>query len=373
MKGGDRVIVIMAGGAGERFWPVSNKKTPKQLLRLHGEKTMLQLAFDRAAKLVKPGNVYIAAGERLRAAILANLPRLKPANYISEPFARNTAGCLGLAACHVAAERGPETVMGVLTADHIIEEGKVFEGTVRAAMEHAERGDLVTIGIAPKEPHTGFGYLELGEKIHAAHQPGYSDGIYRVKRFTEKPDLAKAKRFLKKGNYLWNSGMFFWRAGALLEEFERCQPEMAAQWGALLKSGAPPFKPKAVERAFNGLPSLPIDIAIMEKSERVAAVIGKFAWDDVGSWDAIERLHSRDDAGNCRIGICVAVDSGNNIIYNDVPVGGKLASQAIVLHGVHDFVVVRTERAIFITPKSHIQRVKEVVKRLADAGHDDLM
>lgn len=380
-----RAIVIMAGGSGERFWPVSDRATPKQLLRLHDDRTMLEAAFARAARIVPEERVFVAAGERLRETIGRALPRLAPSGFVAEPFARNTAACLGLAACHLEAALGGDTVFGVLTADHIIEENERFFGAVEGAMAHAAaHEDLVTIGISPTHPETGFGYLEVGEVL-ADHRTNHGrEKAHRVRRFAEKPDLATARRFVETGNHLWNSGMFFFRASTLLDAFSANQPAMAEQFGRLRASvggarpGAPRegfagFEPSLVEDVFGLLPNLPIDIAIMEKSDRVAAIVGRFGWEDVGSWDALARIRPTDEEGNCRVGPSVALDSRGNILYNAATgrEGGRPTE--IVLHGVHDMIVVRTDKAILVTPKSRAQSVKEIVRHLALSGRDDLL
>ena len=381
------VIVIMAGGAGERFWPLSNRKTPKQLLRISGERTLLQAAYERAGHLVAPERVYIAAGRKLKEAIQENLPKLSDSNIIEEPRARNTAPCLGLAACAIEALHGGETVMGVLTADHLIDEGPLFEGAISAAMNHAAAsGDLVTIGMQPTRPETAFGYVERGEQISTPQSTDSTDSgepVYRVRRFTEKPDLATAERFLAKGDYLWNSGMFFWRVDALLGAFEAHQPAMAEQWRRLRDSGAPPYPEPLLSEVFDALPALPIDTAIMERAERVATVVGRFGWDDVGSWDALPRFNPPDASGNCSVGPAILVDSRNNIIYNEAPPNASgdapadappgAAAPDIVLFGIHDCLVVRTDKAILIAPRSKAQGIKDLVAHLIDLGRDDLV
>lgn len=368
------VIVIMAGGAGERFWPLSNRETPKQLLRLHGDATLLEAAFDRAARLTSPERVYVVAGEKLRPAILKCLPNLPEANYIAEPFARNTAACLGLAACHIALERGRATVMGVLTADHLIEEGPAFERAAQAALAHAAAADdLVTIGVAPTRPDTGFGYLELGLQLATAPTAHGDEPVYRVKQFREKPDATTAECFLSEGGFLWNSGMFFWRVETLLAAFESQAPAMAAAWRRLLGAGALPFPEGLAREVFESVPSRPIDIAIMERSPNVAAVAGRFAWEDVGSWDALARVRPLDEEGNCSVGAAIVLDSQNNIVYNDAGGNNGGAEPVVVLHGVEDLIVIRTGKAILVTPRSRAQSVKEVVKSLAARGREDLL
>ncbi|MBI3736983.1 NTP transferase domain-containing protein [Candidatus Sumerlaeota bacterium] len=373
----NRVIVIMAGGAGERFWPVSNRAMPKQLLRLHGDKTLIQASFERAEKIVPRERIYIAAGEKLREPITGELPALDPANYIAEPFQRNTAACLGLAACRIEKLHSAETVIGVLTADHVIEDSPEFFASVGAAMDHAaSTDDLVAIGMKPTYAETGYGYLELGGSLTGNTPGATAVAIHRVARFTEKPDMLTAEEFLVKGNYLWNSGMFFWRAGTLLAAFEKHEPLMAAQWRKLRAAAESEITLDFLRGIFSELPSLPIDIAIMEKAPNVAAIAARFRWEDVGSWDALARINPPDEAGNCKVGSAILLDSRNNIIYNDVErEGGAKEGQApeIVLHGVDDLIVVRTGKAILVTPKSHAQKVKNIVRSLEETGRGDLL
>lgn len=359
----ERAIVIMAGGVGERFWPVSNRSTPKQLLRLHGGKSLLRASFDRACGVVDANRVYVVAGADLREAILGDLPELGPENYITEPAARNTAACLGLAACHLEAALGPDAVMGVLTADHVIEEGEAFRSTIAAALGHAAgSGDLVTIGIEPTRADTGFGYLELGDSL--GDGTGDASQVFRVRRFREKPDLEEAEAFLAQGNFYWNSGMFFWTLGALFDAFSTHQPEMAATWDKF-RAGTGEI------REFEQLPRLPIDKAIMEKADNVAVVRAGFGWEDVGSWDSLSRVLSLDESGNCTVGKAILIDSENNIIYNDFPSGEP--SGELVVCGVEGLVIVRTEKATLIVPKSEAQKVRDVVAYLKRIGREDLL
>lgn len=366
------VFVIMAGGSGERFWPVSTRERPKQLLRLHGEKSLLELAFDRAEHLAAADRVYIVAGRQWRGAIEAALPRFLKDNFISEPTACNTAACLGLAACALEAMRGARTPIGVLTADHLIEEGPEFTRAVQGALSHAARtDDLVTIGIEPTEADTAFGYLQLGESIGRYRTDHGEQVVRRVERFTEKPDLATAERFLAEGNFFWNSGMFFWRAATLLQAFEDHQPAMAEQWSRLRSAGPPPYDEDLLEDVFSRLPSLPIDKAIMEPAANVAAVAGRFAWNDVGSWNSLARLGEPDGRGNSVTGPAIVLDSHNNIIYNQS--SGSGSTPEVVIQGVNDFVIVRTDKVLLIMPKSQAQDVKKIVQRLKESDREDLL
>lgn len=364
----DAVIVIMAGGAGERFWPLSRPTVPKQLLRIHEGRTLLELAFERACRIVPRDRVYVAAGRHLRESILKALPEFEPENYVEEPLPRNTAACLGLAASVIECREGPNAVMGVLTADHLIEDLPVFIDTVTSALRHAAGSDdLVTIGMKPVRPETAFGYLELGDELPRSAEDQASLSLFRVERFTEKPPLEQAREFLQKGNYLWNSGMFFWKTATLFEAFESFQPGMMALWKSIRESGESFLSSTEFESRFEALPSLPIDTAVMEHAKNVAAVAGTFRWEDVGSWDALERVKEGDEQGNRLFGSCAAVDARDNIAYNDA---GESADEEIVLFGVSDLVVVRSGKTFLVMPKSRAQDLKYLLKELRDAGRN---
>ncbi len=372
----DADVVIMAGGSGERFWPVSRHKKPKQLLRLYGEKTLIEQAFDRGARLVGKERVYIVAGERLRAAIVNALPRFEAANYIAEPMARNTTACLALAASFIERESGNETVMAVLTADHLIEDGDMFYETLKTAIGRAASTyDLVAIGMRPTTPDTGFGYLELGEVLSETEEDKASASapkINRIARFTEKPDLETAEGFVRGGKHLWNSGMFFWRIGVFFQALDRYQPAMAREMTGL-RAGAGDWPSGDSLRAiFERLESLPVDKAVMEKADRVSAVVGEFGWEDVGSWDSLSRVLKRDDSENWSVGPTIAIDATDNIIYNE-HCDGEPQPPEIVLYGVEGLVVVRTPGAIMITTRARAQDVKKTVSHIKSTGRDDLL
>lgn len=365
---GGGVIVIMAGGAGERFWPLSSRTVPKQLLRIYEGRTLLDLAFERAEQLVPASRVMVVAGRHLREAILSALPRLEPANLIEEPEARNTAACLALAAAVIENRFGAGTVMGVLTADHLIGDPAAFRATVAAAMGRAAASDdLVTIGMTPTRAETAFGYLELGEKIQ---EEAGGLQLFRVRRFTEKPPLERAREFVAKGNYLWNSGMFFWKVSALRGEFERHHAAGLEAWDTIRREGEAALGGEVFARVFADQPSLPIDTAIMERAGSVAAVCGNFRWEDVGSWDALDRVKAGDAAGNRVFGEALLFDASNNIVYNDHSNGG---AGSVVLFGVEDLVVVKTDTVVLVMPKSRSQELKGVLKALQEQGRRDLL
>jgi mannose-1-phosphate guanylyltransferase len=337
----------MAGGSGERFWPVSTQARPKQFLRLgRPDKTLLAEAIDRAAAAVGLENVLIVTGRHLASASLGENKGLKPEAVIAEPCKRNTTGCLAWVASRLIAEAPeawPHTTMAVLTADHRIEPAEEFVATVDAALDTAEStGGLVTIGIRPDRPATGFGYIEAGDPVGQAR---------KVLRFTEKPDLATAEEFLRRGNYLWNSGMFFWTLAAFMAELERTQPGIAAKVREMAGHMAQ-GETALAEKAFESLPDVSIDYALLERAERVYVVESRFEWDDLGSWDALSRSLPADPNGNVAVGPVRCLDASGNIVYSE----GTGAE--VCLLGVSGLVVVVTQDAVMVCPKERAQEVK---------------
>lgn len=348
--------VIMAGGSGERFWPLSRQNHPKQLLRLtNPQQTLLEEAVVRIAPLVGRENVRIATSTTILEPVRAS-GLLPPECVFAEPCRRNTLGALVWAVATLAASLpdGEDFSMAVLTADHMILQPPLFRQTVASALDVAERhGALVTIGVAPTRPETGYGYIELD----AATSMG---GGFRVASFREKPALDVAREYIDTGRFLWNSGMFFWLGSSFRRELSEAAPEAAGvldQIVAALRAG----DRARAEAAFETLPSVSIDYALMEKATRVAVVPGRFAWDDVGAWDALERTMPRDDDGNVAIGAVAEVGAHGCVFYNDAP------GVTIAAVGVQDLVVVVSKDAVLVVPKDQAQRVKEIMTQLPDS------
>jgi mannose-1-phosphate guanylyltransferase len=337
----------MAGGAGERFWPVSRPERPKQFLRLADpSRSLLAEAADRAARLVGPAGTYIATGRHLVAASAAECPAVPPANILAEPERRNTAGCLVWAAAHLVASDPagwPTTTVAVLTADHRIAPFEQFAATLGRAFDAAEAtGGLVTLGIAPTRPETGFGYIESGAE---------RDGFLEVTRFTEKPDAGTAQRFLEHGGYFWNSGMFVWTLPAFLAEMEHAAPrhaEACRTMAARLAEG----DEEGAEREFAALPSVSIDYALMEKARRVFVVPASFEWDDLGSWDALGRSLPADADGNVASGAARLVECRDVVAYDHT------GTTEICVLGCEGIVVAVSEGRVMVVPKSRAQEVK---------------
>jgi mannose-1-phosphate guanylyltransferase len=353
-----RVAVIMAGGSGERFWPLSREKRPKQLLPLASEKaTLLEEAIGRVSSLIDPEHVYISTSRTLAGPIRKAKLGIPAENVLAEPCKRNTAGCLSWVAGELLARHGDENVaMAVLTSDHKIEPAGKFRACVKAALTAAEKHDaLVTIGIKPTRAETGYGYIEL-EKQAAPRT------VAPVVRFREKPNPELAQEFLESGRHYWNSGMFFWRIGTFLREMADASPvhgDAMLRIAESLKKG----NKTAAARAFESLPNISIDYALMEKSPNVTMVAGDFFWDDVGAWDAIERSRRCDEHHNVCEGGAVVIDTRNSIVINEA---GQKVSVGVL--GMENVVVIVSGDAVLVVPKDRAQDVRQVVRELKSRG-----
>lgn len=348
--------VIMAGGRGERFWPLSTSKTPKQMLSLAGGKPLIQLAVERLRGLIPPANIFIITTADLTAAIARTVPSISPSNIIGEPMGRDTAAAVALASALVR-QRAPDGVFAILTADHLIGPRPAFQKTLLTCFEAAASDDvLITIGIPPTYPATGFGYIEAG-------RPGRRPGAARLVkalRFVEKPDNKTAMRYLASGKYFWNSGMFVWSVAAIQKALEQHAPllyRMARRMEPLIGSVA--FR-KALAKEYSQLDRISIDYAVMEKSHNILMARSCFDWDDVGTWAAIEKHFPKDRHGNVRTGLCETLDSDGNIVVSH----GRLTG----LIGVKDLIVVQANGATLICHKDKAEDVKRLVRLLHDAG-----
>lgn len=365
-----RVAVVMAGGSGERFWPLSRRLRPKQLLRLTGTgKTMIEESIERLAPLIPAGDIYVATSRALLAPVRAAHPGVPDENVIAEPCKRNTSGCLAYATAHVLAREGVGEnddcygglSMAVVTADQSIGEPDVFRATVATALDAAEReGALAVIGVVPSRPETGYGYVRTPDDDRPLE--GFSEGIrvYRVDGFHEKPDAARAQDFLASGRYLWNAGMFFWRIADFMHELDAACPALSDAVRGMVRAMRAGDEAR-VERVFEALGDVAIDIALMEKARNVLVVRAVFPWDDVGAWPALERTYAPDAAGNVAVGNTILVDSRHCIVYNDE---GSQPERVVALVGVEDMVVVATRDAVLVMPKNRAQDVREAVAGL---------
>ena len=345
-----KTALIMAGGRGERFWPRSRQSLPKQFLSLTDDKkTMLQLTVERILPLVAMEDIFIVTNRGYRELVRAQLPELPDENILCEPVGKNTAPCIGLGAVHIAKKYG-DAVMMVLPSDHLIKYTSLFLNTLTDACEVAEQGgNLVTLGIAPDCPETGYGYIKF--------QPEQTLGrAFAVERFVEKPDLETAKAYLASEQYLWNSGMFIWKTSTILDNLQAHLPETYAGLCKIREAIGTPMEEQVLEREFQGFRAESIDYGVMEKARDIYILSGAFGWDDVGSWLAVSRIKRSNELGNVVEGNVVTVDTRDTIIQG----GGKL----IAAVGLEDMIVVDSEDALLICEKAHAGDIKKVLENL---------
>lgn len=350
--------MILAGGSGTRFWPLSRRSRPKQLLKLFGEESLLAQTAARLKGLIPPDRIFVFTSGSILEAVRRELPSIPRANIIAEPAGRNTAPAIGLAA-HEIARRDPDGIMVVLPSDHVITKVDVFRKTLAAGCRAAGDGRSVVIGIKPSRPETGFGYIRLG-----AREDKRGPAIFRVLEFTEKPPLATARRYLQGGKHLWNAGMFIWRASTLLANLDRFQPRMAAGLRAIANAGGVRAA-EAFKRLYPRLENISIDYALMEKIGNVSAVVGDFGWNDVGSWAAAHELSPKDSKGNVRPEASLLVDARNNIIVS--------SQKFVAAAGIEDLVIVETPDALLVCPLSRSQEVGKLVKEIERLGLTNLL
>ncbi|HZR16698.1 MAG TPA: sugar phosphate nucleotidyltransferase [Verrucomicrobiae bacterium] len=359
----DRFVIIMAGGRGERFWPVSREKTPKQLLALLGGRSFLQEAVDRVLPLVPLSNVLIITNEIQAPEVRKQLPKLPKDNVIAEPVGRDTTAAVTLGAALVGS-RSTTAVMAVLPADHVIPEEKKFQQVLGDAFDVAGRGQaIVTIGIKPTEPATGYGYIAVGEPLPPPQGvKGYKTSFFRAEQFVEKPNFDKALEYLNSGRYRWNAGMFIWSFVTITEGLQKHQPEMYAACQRWFKvAGTPAKLNKVLAKEYPELTKISIDFSLMEHAQNVIVADGAFEWDDLGSWTALGRHLKADAEGNCAVGEFLHVDGARNIIF-DARTKDRRTPIAVV--GLRDSILVQTDDATLLAHKSQAQKVKELVKRL---------
>lgn len=352
--------VIMAGGSGTRFWPLSRRLRPKQLLPLLDGRSLLAATLERVLPLAGRERTLVVTGADVADGVRAVLPGLPAENLLLEPAGRDTAACIGWMAWRLAA-RHPGAVMLVIPADHVIPDGAAFRTALATAAATAEtRGGLVTIGFRPTRPETGYGYLELGGTVGAvgAHE------VFRVARFVEKPDRERAESMLAAGHYRWNGGLFAWTVAAIQDAIRRHLPELAAGLDTMMEDAAAVGEAAAIGRHYPTLPRTSIDFGVMEKASVVWAVTVEFAWSDVGSWAGLAEVLATGGA-EVRIGDVTGVDTAGTVLVSDGP--------AIAAIGVRDLVVVATRDAVLVVPKDQSQRVKELVELLRASGHAGLL
>jgi len=346
-------VVIMAGGRGERLWPLSTQETPKQFLIMKlGERSLFQETMARATRLVESENIFVVASEAYRG-LIQNQVELPLENVLIEPAPRSTAACIGLAAA-LLKSKDPEGIMVVLPADHVIRKSDHFINLLKIAIEIATGGDrLVTLGIAPDYPATGYGYIQFDSQQLLGRWPSSEGEIraYKVLSFTEKPARARAEAYLKAGNYLWNSGMFIWRVDVILKALERHMPKLSRL--LTIDFNEPEFR-KGYER----LEAVSIDYGVMEKAENVWVIPAEIGWSDVGDWAALESIYSCDGEGNVVLADHIGIDTQGCILFS------SSRDKLIATIGLEDLVVVDTEEALLVMRKDRAQDVREILKKL---------
>ena len=348
-----KTALIMAGGRGERFWPKSRKNLPKQFLSLTSDgKTMIQLTVERISPVVSLENIYISTNTSYKKLVMEQLPGIPEENILCEPVGRNTAPCIGLAAVHIRKKLG-DAIMMVLPSDHLIKNNVMFLDVLRDAATAAEENtNLVTIGITPSYPETGYGYIQFDSQ----NLKECTSRAYKVVNFKEKPDLSTAKEYVASGDYLWNSGMFIWKVSSILSNMENLMPAMYDGLKKIENSIGTTDQEQVLESEFLNFKSESIDYGIMEHAKDIYIIPGAFGWDDVGSWLALERINSTNEFGNVVNGNVISIDTKNSIIHGN--------EKLIATVGLKDIIIIDTEDALLICDKDSTQDIKKVIENL---------
>ncbi len=342
--------VILCGGKGERFWPKSRVRLPKQFMVLFGKKSLIRATSERIKKVCPLKRQFFVTGRQF-AGLLKKELRVKQGQLLLEPVGKNTAPAIGFAAT-VISDFDPSGVMVVLPADHLISNRLAFLKSINQAVKAAQQGYLVTFGIVPSRPDTGYGYIHFGQQLMK------NDGgtVHQVIAFKEKPDAPTARQYVNSGEYLWNSGMFVWRVDVILDAFKRFMPGFFQELMRFQKGWATGNKEQAVKRLYNRAPSISIDYAIMEKANNVAVVKADFDWDDVGSWQALERHFPKDESGNVALGLWFHKGCSNCIVYSDTGVVAGL--------GINELVIVRSGDAVLVAHRNALDRLKQLLSEM---------
>ncbi|OFX21266.1 MAG: mannose-1-phosphate guanylyltransferase [Anaeromyxobacter sp. RBG_16_69_14] len=369
--------VVMAGGSGTRFWPLSRKGRPKQFLHLLGDAPLLAATVARLPPLAKLDRTYVVCGPAHARTVKKMLPELPPENVLVEPCARNTAPCVGLAALHVV-RRDPEGIMAMLPADHHVARKAAFRDALAAAAAVAEQGAITTIGVRPNRPETGYGYLKVGPrmppprrtptKASRSRQGNPQRGLlpHKVDCFVEKPDAATAAGYLAGGDYLWNSGIFVFRADVILEEIRRTMPALGEQLESIGTALGTPRATRVLKKVFPECPSISIDYGVMEKSDRIAVIPADFGWSDVGSFAALSEVRARDAQGNVTEGDALILDGKDNVA---IAHPGRL----LAMVGVDDVIAVDAGDVVLVCRRDRAQDVRKAVEELKRRGREDLL
>ena len=345
------IAVIMAGGAGTRFWPLSREKYPKQYLSLFDNKTMLQETVERLYPVIGPESIYIVSTELQRPLIRENVPAIPEQNLIIEPFGRNTAPCIALSAFFLKQKYPLDETMLVLPSDHVIIEHNIFLKSLELAETAARDGYLVTFGIKPDYPATGYGYIELGENINSH--------INRISNFKEKPDYETAKLFLQAGSYYWNSGMFMWSIGTILESFNKYSPDIYKPFLSIEELWKEKGLDTDIGHLYKILPKKPVDVSIMEKAVEGVVIPVNYHWNDVGSWRAVSELSEKNEDNNTLPDNAICINSESNYIHS---------KKLVTLIDIDNLIVIETDDAILISRKESAEKVKDIVEKIQEKG-----
>ena len=350
------IALIMAGGVGTRFWPKSRKANPKQFLNIVADKSMIRLTAERLSSKVDYKDIYVVTAASQAELTRKHLPELPVENIIVEPFGMNTAPCIALSAFYLARKYDSNEKILVLPADHLIAKTDEFLNKLELAETAADRENLVTFGIEPDYPATGYGYIEGGEL--------QIEGIYNVKQFKEKPDLDTAKQFLESGNFYWNSGMFMWKISTIMQAYQNFLPKVTKVMQEIDKLWDENGLQADISDSYAKMPKIPVDIGIMEQAEKRSVIPVNIGWSDVGSWKALYDVSEKDENSSVIPEQNIQIDSSNNYINSQ---------KFVALIGVENLVVVETEDAILIADKDRAESVKNVVTKLDEAGREDLL
>jgi mannose-1-phosphate guanylyltransferase len=351
---------IMAGGVGTRLWPLSRQTRPKQALRLIGDRTMFQHAVERLVPLFPPDHVFVVTGQKHAEVLQPQAPELPDGNFILEPMGRDSGPAVGLGAIHLR-HRDPDAVMAMLTADHYIAQTERFRAILAAAEKIARTGKIVTLGIRPGFPSTGYGYIHQGASL------GHFDGFeaFRATRFTEKPDPNSANAFVESGEYTWNSGMFIWHVDRVLAEFQRQRPQIYGQLMTIAESLGTPDEAHVLAEVWPRVQKISVDYAIMEGADDVAVIPVEIGWSDVGSWASLLEIISGDEQGNVVSGEYLGLDTTHTLVRGE--------DRLVVTIGLEDMIVVDTDDALLICPRERAQDVKTIVERLKQSERNELL
>ena len=354
--------IVMAGGSGTRFWPASRAALPKQLLPLVGTATLLEDTLQRLQGLVPPDRIMVVTAARLLDAVRRQLPQVPAAGLVGEPCKRDTAPCIGLAALLVS-RHDSDATMVVMPSDHVIHPAETFRDAMRLAADlvAASPGRLVTFGITPTDPAESFGYIQTGEPLPTPAAADTLAAVHRVASFKEKPAASVAREYVAAGGYLWNAGIFVWKARTILDALAAHQPECLSRLEAIAAAWDGPERDVVFAREFSAIKGISIDYAVLEKATDVAVIEAPFSWDDLGGWSAVARQRGTDEAGNTVVGRHLNIDSTGTIVHSD-------GHHLVVTMGLEDMLVVHTPDATLVAARAHEEAVRKVVTELEKRG-----